>query len=74
MTVIDCVGREIKPGCSIVYPVRRGSEMKLKRMRVQQVTPKISGFNTDGRRVYVQNFENVVVIVPLGVQYETDTG
>jgi len=30
----------------------------------------ISGFNTDGRRVYVHNLGNVVVAVPLGIQYE----
>ena len=68
MQVTDCVGREIKPGCSILYPVRRRSEMNLKRMKVQQVIPdNVSGFNTDGRRVYVHNLQNTVVIVPLGL-------
>lgn len=71
MTVTDFVGREIKPGCNIIYPVRRGSEMKLKKMKVQRVLPKVSGFNTDGRRIYVHNLENVIVAVPLGTQYET---
>ena len=44
--------------------------MILKRMKVQQVVPNVSGFNTGGRRVYVRNLDNVMVIVPLGVQYE----
>lgn len=77
MTVTDYVGREIKAGCSLAYPVRRGSEMKLKRLTVQQVIPGdeqkpayVSGFNTDGRRVYVHCLKNAVVIVPLGEQYE----
>jgi len=71
--VLDFVGRVIKAGCSIVYPVRRGSDMRLHRMQVQQVVPgdgdrppQITGFNSDGRRVNVQNVNNVVVAVPLG--------
>ena len=78
VTVTDHVGREIKAGCSILYPVRRGSDMWLSTMTVQQVVPGdeqkpayVSGFNTDGRRVSVHNLKNVVVIVPLGEQYET---
>lgn len=77
MKVTDYVNREIKAGCSILYPVRRGSEMKFKQMTVQQVmpgeedkSPYVSGFNTDGRKVTVHNLKNVVVIVPLGAQYE----
>ena len=76
MKVTDCIGREIKPGCSILYPVRRGSEMKLKSMKVQNEAALtlhgrcVFGFNTDGRPVYVYNLGNVMVAVPLGVQYE----
>lgn len=69
MKVVDRVGREITAGCSILYPVRRGSEMWLSQMNVQQIIPGndcyLSGFNTDGRRVYVHNLKNVVVIVPV---------
>ncbi len=75
MTVTDCVGREIKAGCSILYPVRRGSRMWMSRMQVQRVIPSarpyVSGFNSDGRRVNVRNLNMVVVNVPLGIQYET---
>lgn len=75
--VVDCVGREIKAGCTVLYPVRRTSAMWLSRMQVQQVvpgdgkrSPYLQGFNGDGRRVSVHNLENVVVVVPLGNQYE----
>ena len=45
--------------------------MNLKRMKVQQVIPdNVSGLNMDGRRVYVHNLQNAVVVVPLGTQYE----
>lgn len=78
MSVTDCVGREIKAGCTILYPVRRGSRMWQSRMQVQQVVPEtvskgayVSGFNNDGRRVNVHNLDMVIVIVPLGAQYET---
>lgn len=78
MSVTDCVGREIKAGCTILYPVRRGSRMWQSRMQVQLVAPEttskgasVSGFNNDGRRVNVHNLDMVVVVVPLGVQYET---
>ena len=37
MKVVDCVDREIKVGCTVLYAVRRGSEMWLKRMKVQQI-------------------------------------
>lgn len=69
--VVDCVGREIKVGCSLVYPVRRGSWMGLRRMRVQEVSGgMISGYAPDGRRTRVKNVETLVVIVPLGCNYE----
>ncbi|MHB9044474.1 MAG: hypothetical protein ACYC35_00915 [Pirellulales bacterium] len=78
MSVKDCVGREIKAGCAILYPVRRGSRMWMSRMKVQQIVPAdekkqpyVSGFNNDGRRVNVHNLDMVVVVVPLGVQFET---
>jgi hypothetical protein len=68
--VTDFIGHEIKAGCEIVYPVRRGANMWLNRMKVQQVVDDgisdthLSGFNTDGRRITVYNLKNVVVIDP----------
>jgi virulence-associated protein VagC len=76
--VTDRVGREIKPGCSVLYPVRRKSDMWLSELKVQQVVPgdsqkgpTLCGFSPIGRRVNVYNLENVVVIVPLGARYES---
>lgn len=64
--VVDLIGREITAGCSVVYPVRRGSDMWLKKIQVQQVTPgkvpEISGFNSEGRRVTIRNLKNCAVI------------
>ena len=78
MKVLDCVDREIKVGCNILYAVRRGSSMWLKRMRVQQVmaddgngNPLLRGFTPDGHRVTDHNLKTVAVIVPPGIQYET---
>ena len=69
--VVDCVGREIKVGCSVIYPVRRGSWMGLRRMRVQQVSAgAISGHAPDGRHTRVKRLDTAVVIVPLGCNYE----
>lgn len=70
--VLDFVGRAITAGCTVIYPVRRGSDMRLHRMQVQQVVPGdgkrspcLTGFNSVGRRVSVQNVENVIVAVPI---------
>jgi hypothetical protein len=75
--VKDAVGRQIKPGCTVMYPVRRGSNMWLSELRVQQIVPGdsvkgpyLSGFSNVGRRINVHNLENVIVIVPLGTRYE----
>ena len=71
MAVVDHVGREITPGCSIIYPVRRGSEMKLNRITVEQLGPKLTGFNANGIRVFIQNIGNVIVVVPPEPPHET---
>jgi hypothetical protein len=64
--IVDFLGREIKAGCTIVYPVRRASSMWLSQMSVQQVTPKaITGYNPEGRRVTVHKFDTVVVVEPV---------
>lgn len=61
--VNDFMGREIRPGNTVCYPVRRGSDMWLVELRVQQVdAASVSGFNKDGRRVTVKNLKNVVVV------------
>jgi hypothetical protein len=64
--VVDLVGKEITAGCSVVYPVRRGSSMWLKKMQVQQVmggkNPELHGYNSEGRRVTIRNLDNCAVI------------
>lgn len=64
--VKDFLGREIKPGDTVVYPVRRGSAMWLKKLRIQQVEsdpkPCVSGYNDLGRRIAIFNVETCVVI------------
>jgi hypothetical protein len=71
MTVArDFIGREIKAGDTIVYPVRRGSSMWLNRLEVQQVSqgpkgPQVAGTNSKGRRITISNIDNAVVVQPL---------
>lgn len=64
--VKDFMGREIKAGNTVVYPVRAGSKMWLQKMNVTQVnggeSPSLVGFNTGGRRITVRNIENVAVV------------
>jgi hypothetical protein len=58
----DFLGREIKAGDTIVYPVRRGSSMWLNKLTVTQAQPdSLTGLNPDGRWVTVKNLKNVVV-------------
>ena len=61
--VKDFLGQEIKPGCTVVYPARRGSSMWMNTMVVDLVLPKrISGFNNVGRRVNVTTILNCTVV------------
>ncbi len=73
MKIVDFVGREIKVGSTVVYAVRRFSDITFKRMTVQQIVetgkdgkPYLSGFKPDGRRVQIHNLGTVMVAVPLG--------
>ncbi len=74
MTVArDFIGREITAGALIAYPVRRGSNMWLNQLKVQQVSqgtkgPQVSGLNSKGRRITITNIKNAVVVEPLPVE------
>jgi len=64
---VDFLGHPIGAGDLIVYPVRRGSEMWMNKLRVEAVrdTPRgksISGTNDSGRRITVRNLTNCVVV------------
>jgi len=59
----DYLGREIKAGDTLVYPVRRGSSMWLNRILVTQALPAaVTGNKPDGRRTIIKNLGNTVVV------------
>lgn len=63
----DFLGKPIIAGATICYPVRRGSQMWLKKLSVQSVqdTPRgicVSGTNDAGRRISVFNLTNCVIV------------
>ncbi len=64
--VLDFMGREIVAGNTVVYPVRRGSDMWMQELSVTQVIPgtepTITGFNPTGRKVTLHNVKNVTVV------------
>ena len=62
----DFLDKSISAGDLLIYPVRRGSQMWLNKLRVEAVreTAKgraVSGSNDAGRRVTVHNLQNCVV-------------
>lgn len=64
---VDFVGKPITVGCDVVYPVRRGKDMWLNRMKVQMIDQNDEGFgligySPAGRKVRVKNTHNCVVI------------
>lgn len=59
---VDFLGREIKPGDTVIYPVRHGSSMWLQKMTVTQVYPnRLVGINAENRRIYIKNLNTTVV-------------
>ena len=69
--MFDFVGSEITAGCTVCYPVRRGSSMWLARIVVTQVgSDGIKGYNPTGRRINVTNLKNCVVVSPPAVKKE----
>lgn len=70
----DFTGRLIEVGDNVIYPVRRGSSMWLKRMRVTSIEDRgeafvLGGFDPDSptmRRITVTTLERCVVEVPNG--------
>ncbi|GMU26192.1 MAG: hypothetical protein AMXMBFR16_10970 [Candidatus Uhrbacteria bacterium] len=70
MNPLDFMGKEIKVGATVVYPVRRGSQMWLKSLLVEAVevirsTPpvfKIIGRNSDGFLTRLETPDRCVVV------------
>ncbi len=62
----DFMGREIKAGDTVVYPVRRGSSMWLNKLNVTMVeAASLKGFSPEGRLTTIKNLKNVVVVQPV---------
>jgi hypothetical protein len=72
-TVVDFMGRAIKVGDTVVYPVRRRSDMILKKAVVCEdpagqsysIKQGVACFNERGRRVITQQPERCVVVQTL---------
>lgn len=69
----DFLGKEIKEGVTLVYPVRRMSAMWLKKITVTRIietsdrygsgtVKAIIGLNDDGRRIQVTKADRCVVV------------
>ena len=65
----DFLGRRIEVGHTVVYPVRRGSRMRMHKASVTQVVqhdrtqpPLLLCLNPTGRKVTIQNLDNCVVV------------
>lgn len=69
----DFLGNEIKEGVTVVYPVRRMSDMWLKKITVKRIVETsnrrgpgtvkaIIGVNADGRRITLTKADRCVVV------------
>ena len=58
----DYLGREIKVGDTVCYPVRRGSDMRLTTILVESVGNTDFAGRKKGRLVRVRNLNNCLVI------------
>jgi hypothetical protein len=63
-SVVDFVGNRILIGDTIAYPVRRRSEMTLKKaiVRAMPDSSGIEALKEDGKRVNIQHPERCIVI------------
>jgi hypothetical protein len=69
-TPVDFLGRKIKEGDTLVYPVRRGSSMWLKKITVTRITESdrggvktiVIGVNDSGRRITLMKPERSVIV------------
>lgn len=70
VTALDYLGNPIKVKDIIVYPVRRGSNMWLKKLIVDAVRDtgrgvRVSGRNEAGNPVSIQNIQNCIVVTSM---------
>jgi hypothetical protein len=66
--VLDFVGKQIAVGCRLAYPMRRGAQMWLSTMKVDQIEELpggeivIKGHTGEGRKTRTKNVQNCVVL------------
>ena len=61
----DFLNREIKAGCTVVYPSRQGAGMWLNTLKITLVEEdQLIGFNQYGRTIHIKNIKNCVVVEP----------
>jgi hypothetical protein len=58
----DFLGREIKAGDTVCYPVRRGSDMRLTTMKIDYIEDNVLTGCKAGRRFHVRNLNNCIVV------------
>lgn len=61
----DIVGKAIEAGCTVAYPVRKGSQMWLKTLavsRVDELNRTLHGYNNLGTPITIKNLNTVAVI------------
>jgi hypothetical protein len=60
---VDFLGQTIEAGHVIVYPVRRGSDLRLHKLTVAQVwDTHIVGYSPAGQLLSIKNLQNVVIV------------
>ena len=70
----DFLDREIKAGCTVVYPCRRKSRMWLKTLKVIQVeNDQLTGYDSFGYSIHIKNVQNCVVVEPPKVPSTKET-
>lgn len=74
MSVQDFLGNEIKVGDEIVYPVHRGSDLYLRKMRVEAIDGQAllgrSQSDPRQRRIRIKNLHTVIVVKNAPVRSE----
>ena len=58
----DFLGREITVGCTVCYPVRRGSNLWLTTIKVESTSLNDFAGRKNGKIVHVRNLNNCIVV------------
>ena len=62
--MLDIVGKPIIPGCTVAYPVRKGSKMWMSVVSVTRILDEggLIGLNKAGRHTRIKSVRNCVVV------------